>query len=50
MVSRPLDNRHRTGVAYAKALASDAAKVCFALDRTVHHGVADHDVVLRPRW
>src|ERR1700719_3962662 len=49
MVSCSLDNRGRTGVTYAKTLAGDAAEVCFALDRTVHHGVADHDVVLRPR-
>ena len=49
MVSCSLDDRGRTGVAYAKTLAGDAAEVCFALDRTVHHGVADHDVVLRPR-
>src|SRR4030088_654161 len=49
MVSCSLDDRRRTGVAYAKTLAGDAAEVCFALDRAVHHGVADHDVVLRPR-
>src|ERR1700694_510529 len=38
MVSCSLDDRGRTGVAYAKTLAGDAAEVCFALDRTVHHG------------
>src|SRR5258708_21228785 len=43
MVAGTLDHRHRAGVTHRKALAGDAAEIAFALDRAVHHGVADDD-------
>ncbi len=48
VVAGAFDDRRRAGIAHAEALAGDAAEVRLALDRAVHHGVADDDVLLRP--
>ncbi len=47
MIARAFDHRDGAGVAHREALAGDAAEVAFALDRAVHHGVADDDRFLR---
>src|SRR5207248_8276007 len=41
------DDRDRTRVAHRKALAGDAAEIAFALDRAIHHGIADDDGFFR---
>src|SRR5207245_10664434 len=40
-------DRTRTGVAQREALAGDAAEIAFALDRAIHHGIADDDRLFR---
>ena len=45
----PSTTADRAGVAHAEALAGDAAEVRLAVDRAVHHRVADDDVLLRHR-
>src|SRR5206468_12968157 len=45
VVAGALDDGARAGIAHAEALARDAAEVRFALDRAIHHRVADDDVV-----
>src|SRR5947207_3825667 len=47
MIPGALDNRDRTRVAHREALAGDAAEIAFALDRAVHHGIADDDRLFR---
>src|SRR5205085_5613288 len=47
MVAGALDHRDRAGVAHRKTLAGDAAEIAFALDRAIHHRVADDDGFLR---
>jgi hypothetical protein len=47
MVARALDDRDRAGIAHREALAGDAAEIALALDRAIHHGVADDDRFLR---
>ena len=47
VVAGALDHRARAGVAHAEALAGHAAVIRLALDRAVHHRVADDDVLLR---
>src|SRR5207237_2411728 len=47
MTPRALNNRDRTRVAHREALAGDAAEIAFALDRAVHHGIADDDRLFR---
>src|SRR5437763_2907326 len=44
-----LDDRRGARIAYAEALTRDAAEIRLAVDRAVHHGVADDDVLFRPR-
>src|SRR4029077_3387023 len=40
-------HRDRAGVTHREALAGDAAEIAFALDRAVHHRVADDDGFFR---
>src|SRR6202022_3309355 len=47
MVAGAFDDRDRAGIAHREAFAGDAAEIAFALDRAVHHGVADDDGFLR---
>ena len=47
MIAGAFDDRDRAGVTHREALAGDAAEVAFALDRAVHHGVADDDRLFR---
>ena len=47
MVAGAFDDRDRAGVTHREALAGDAAEIAFALDRAVHHGVADDDGFFR---
>ena len=47
MVAGAFDDRDRAGIAHGEALAGDAAEIAFALDRAVHHGVADDDRLFR---
>src|SRR5438552_9459084 len=46
MVTRALHDGHGTGVAYTKSLAGDAAEVGLSIDRAVHDGIADDDVLV----
>src|ERR1700709_894775 len=48
MIAGAFDHRDRAGVTHRETLAGDAAEIAFALDRAVHHGVADDDGLLRP--
>src|SRR5262249_10854744 len=45
MIAGALDHGDRAGVTYGKAFAGDAAEVALALDRAIHHGVADDDAL-----
>src|SRR3979490_339102 len=42
-----LDHSHRARITHRKTYAGDAAEIAFALDRAVHHGIADDDGFLR---
>src|SRR6185436_2418082 len=46
MVARAFHHRDGAGIAHGEALARDAAEIALALDRAVHHGVADDDRLL----
>src|ERR1700731_257035 len=47
MIAGAFDYGDRAGVAHREALAGDAAEIAFALDRAIHHGIADDDGLLR---
>src|SRR6202023_845788 len=47
MIAGAFDHGDRAGVAHREALAGDAAEIALALDRAIHHGVADDDGFLR---
>jgi hypothetical protein len=47
MIADAFDDRDGARVAHGEALAGDTAEIALALDRTVKHGVADDDRVLR---
>ncbi len=47
VIAGAFDDRDRARVAHREALAGDAAEIAFALDRAVHHRVADDDGFFR---
>ena len=46
VIAGAFDHRRGARIAHAEALAGDAAEIGLAVDRAVHHRVADDDVVL----
>jgi hypothetical protein len=46
MIAGALDDGRGAGIAHAKALAGDAAKIRLAGNRAVHHRIADDDVLV----
>ena len=47
MVAGAFDHRDGAGIAHGETLAGYAAEIAFALDRAIHHGIADNDRFLR---
>ncbi len=47
VIAGAFDDGHGTRVTHGETLAGDAAEVAFALDRAIHHGVADDDRLFR---